>query len=127
MATSVCTFLQQVKMTSLEVFNMFNEQLVISLPMKDFLFLAKLNSKSLFSGDLKAQVKSKPTSTEAADYFLDNKIAIDLSNSDNSSFLLLLKAMEEFNSTLKRLATKIKDLLGVEKPIHTSNMEECTG
>lgn len=105
-------------MASLEVFNMFNEQLIVSLPMKDVLFLAKLNSKGLFSGDLKAQVKSMATSTEAADYFLDNKIAVDLKNSTDNSFLQLLKAMEEFNSTLKVLAVKIKELLGVEKAIH---------
>ena len=64
------------------------------------------------------------TSTEAADYFLDNKIAVDLRNSTDNSFLLLLKAMEEFNSTLKVLAVKIKELLGVEKAIHGSNSEE---
>ena len=85
---------------SLEVLKQFNENLITSLPMKDVTFLAKLTSKGLFPGDLKAQVKSQPTSTEAADYLLDNE-----------SFMLLLSAMEEFNPSLQSIAKKMKTKL----------------
>jgi len=96
---------------SLEVFKQFNEILIKSLPMKDVTFLAKLNSKDLFPGDLKAQVKSQPTSTEAADYLLDNKIAVDLKSGNDMSFMQLLSAMEEFNISI---ATEIKGKLSKE-------------
>ena len=97
---------------SLEVFKQFNEILIKSLPMKDVMFLAKLNSKGLFPGDLKAQVKSQSTSTEAADYLLDNKIAIDLKSGNDKSFIQLLSsAMEEFNISI---ATEIKGKLSKE-------------
>jgi len=48
--------------------------------MKDVLLLADLHAKDLFPGDFKAKVKAiyVPTATEAADYFLSNKIEKDL-------------------------------------------------
>ena len=108
---------------SLEVFKQFNENLITSLPMKDVTFLAKLNSKGLFPGDLKAQVKSQSTSTEAADYLLDNKIAVDLKNGNDESFMKLLLAMEEFNISM---ATEIKKKLNEEvSPTRTSE-EQCS-
>jgi len=101
-------------MTSSEVFTQYNMKLVTSLPMKDVVFLAALNTKGLFSGGLKAKVKAMPTATEAADYFLDNKIEKDLINGNNDSFLQLLSVMEEYNESLKVLATEIKGKLKVD-------------
>jgi len=100
-------------MEFLEVFKQFNAKLITSLPMKDVVFLAKLNAKDLFSGGLKAQVKAISTATERADYFLDNKIEKDLINSNNSSFLQLLSVMEEYNESLKMLATEIRGKLQI--------------
>ena len=93
---------------SLEVFQRYYESLITSLPMKDVVFCAKLTSKGLFPGDLKAQVKSLPTSTEAADCLLDNNIMVDLKNGDDESFMQLLSAMEEFNPSLESIAKEIK-------------------
>ena len=98
-------------MTSLKVFNKFNEKLVTSLPMKDVIFLAKLTSRELFPGDLKDQVKEKSSLAEAADHFLDNSIKKDLKNDVDESFLKLLSAMEEFSPQLKTLAAEIQDQL----------------
>jgi len=98
-------------MTSLKVFRQFNPKLIKKLPMKDVLFLAELNAKDLFSGDLKAQVQAKPTDAEAAGHFLDNKIEKDLINGSNDSFLCVLSVMEEYDKSLKVLATEIKEKL----------------
>ena len=99
---------EKITSLSLAVFTHFNENLITSLPMKDVTFLAKLNSKGLFPGDLKAQVKSQSTSTEAADYLLDNKIAVDLKNGNDESFMQLLSAMEEYNSSVESTAKEIR-------------------
>lgn len=95
-------------MTVLDIFSEFNEKLLYSLPMKDVTFLAKLTSLHLFPGDLKAQVKAKSTSAEAADHFLENTIEKDLRSNNNESFMKLLSAMEEFSSQLRDLASNIK-------------------
>ena len=108
------------------MFKQFNLNLITSLPMKDVVFLAKLNAKDLFSGSLKAQVKAMPTATEAADYFLDNKIEKDLINGTNESFLQLLSVMEEYNESLKVLATKIKGKLKVDVLPEVSDHEQQT-
>jgi len=113
-------------MDSLKVFKNFNGKLVTSLPMKDVVFLAELNTKDLFSGDLKAQVKAMPTATEAADYFLDNKIENDLLNSNTNSFLQLLSVMEQYNEPLKQLATEIKGNIHVDVLPATSDNEQST-
>jgi len=105
-----------------EVFRQFNEKLVTLLPMKDVVFLAQLNTKGLFSGGLKAKVKSKPTAMEAADHFLDNKIEKDLINGNDNSFRQLLSVMEEFNESLKVLATEINGKLSA-----VSSHEQPTG
>ena len=114
-------------MTSSEVFQQFNTKLVTSLPMNDVIFLAELNTKGLFSGGLKAKVKALSTATEAADYFLDNKIEKDLLNGNNDSFLQLLSVMEEYNESLKVLAVEIKGKLNVEYlPVVPRHMESTS-
>jgi len=112
---------------SIEVLKHFNEKLITCLPMKDVTFLAKLNSKGLFPGDLKAQVKSQPTSTEAADYFLDNKIMVDLKNDNDESLIQLLSAMEEFDISLKSIAEEIKKKLSEKTSSTESQFLNTTG
>jgi len=113
--------------SNLEVLKQYNENLITCLPMKDVTFLANLNSKGLFPGDLKAQVKSQVTSTEAADFLLDNKIAMDLKNGNDESFMLLLSAMEEFNVSLASIAKEIKEKLGKEIPSSRRSEEQHSG
>ena len=84
------------------------------------MFLARLTSKGLFPGDLKARVKSQPMSTEAADYLLDNKIMVDLKNGDDESFIQLLSAMEEFDPSLESFAKLIKTKLIANKSDQSS-------
>ena len=113
-------------MSFVEVFRKFTAKLVTSLPMKDVVFLAKLNAKGLFSGNLKAQVKAMSTAAEATDHFLDNKIEKDLINGYNDSFLQLLSVMEEHSESLKKLATEIKEELKVDILPATSNNFQST-
>ena len=113
-------------MTSSEVFKQFYMKLVTSLPMKDVVFLAALYTKDLCSGGLKDKVKAMPTATEAADFFLDNKIEKDLINDNTDSFLKLLSVMEEYNESLKVLAMEIKGKLKVEILPVSSNHEQPT-
>jgi len=113
-------------MDSSEVFTQFNMKLVTSLPMKDVIFLAALKTKGLFSGGLKAEVKGMPTAIERADHFLDNKIEKDLINGNNNSFLQLLSVMEEYNESLKVLATEIKRKLKVDVLPEVSDHEQQT-
>jgi len=94
--------------------------------MKDVLFLAELYAKDLLSGDVKAKVKAMPTSTEAADYFLDNSIEKDLINDNNDSFMQLLSVMEEYNESLKVLATEIRGKLKVNISSAASKNEQST-
>ena len=110
-------------MDYLKILKDFNVKLVISLPMKDVVFLATLNQKGFFSGGLKAEVKAKSTATEAADYFLDNKIEKDLINGNSNSFLQLLSAMEKYDSSLESLATEIKQAL-TAVVLHVANKTE---
>ena len=105
-------------MNSLEVFNEFNEKLITSLQMNDVIFVAKLNSKGLFCGNLKHEVREKAsTSTaEAADHFLTHTIEKDLAIGKDDSFIKLLSAMTEFDSdSLKSLAAEIKIKLGMQE------------
>ena len=94
-------------MASMEAFYKFNEQL-LSLPMRDVTFLAKLTRQGLLPGDLKAKVMEKSSLAEAADYVLDNSIKKDLKNDNEDSFVKLLSAMEEYDSRLSTLAAEIR-------------------
>jgi len=96
----------------LQVYKEFISKLTGLLPMKDVIFISNLAQKSLFYGDLKAQVKSKSDSAEAAEHFLSNAIELPMINGDCEPFTKLLTVMEEFDSTsLKKLAAEIRQQL----------------
>ena len=81
------------------------------MPMKDTTFIAKMYSKYLFPGNLKAQVQTKSSSQEAAAYYLDNYIQKDLKNGRNNSFLKLLSTLEEWGDTCKDISLEIMQKL----------------
>ena len=81
------------------------KDLVTQLPFDDVLFRSCLESAGLFEGNLKEELKAKPTSAEKAEHFLDCKI-----KKDPKSFTVLLAVMEEFCSdSVRRLANKIRE------------------
>ena len=119
-------------MASIEVFNRFSIKLLISLPMQDVIFLTALDSRGLFPGDLKDQVKAKAatSSAQAAYHFLNIKIEKDLKIGNNESLFKLLSAMEEFSEELRTLAQDIKRIIndtvlstsGLEQSAHTTGL-----
>ena len=81
----------------------YYRDLVTLLPFNDVYFRSCLETAGLFEGNLKEEVKAKPTSAEKAEHFLDHKI-----KNDHGSFIKLLTVMEEFSSdSIKNLASKI--------------------
>jgi len=87
-----------------QVFTKYYSDLVALLPFNDVHFRSCLETAGLFEGNLKEEVKAKPTSAEKAEHFLDHKI-----KNDHGSFIKLLAVMEEFSSDcVKNLASKIK-------------------
>lgn len=98
-------------MSALAVFTKYYEKLVSSMPMKDAIFIAKMYSKSLFPGDLKAQVETKSSSQDAAAYFLDNSIQKDLKNGRAKSFMKVLSTLMEYGDTCKDLSSEIMQKL----------------
>ena len=109
-------------MSALDVYYEFSPKLVNSLPVKNPIFCAKLLQKGMFSGDVKARVKSQPTDAEAAEYFLEHVIQPPWDSGDTGPFEKLLTVMEQFNSQpLKILASMIRQKL--EDGAKTSGMD----
>ena len=101
-------------MTALDVLHEFYPDLVTSLPMKNDMFIEMLDKKGLFFGNMSATVQSKPTSADAAAYFIDNVIERSLSGSFVyiEVFEKLLAVMEEFNTQpLQLLSSSIRQQL----------------
>jgi len=86
-----------------QVITKYYRDLVTLLPFNDVHFRSCLETAGLFEGNLKEEVKAKPTSAEKAEHFLDHI------KNDHGSFIKLLTVMEEFSSdSIKNLASKIK-------------------
>ena len=78
--------------------------LIDVLPMDDARFRSKLYSAGLLPGNLKEEVKSKPTQADKAEHFLDNGI-----KRDDNSFKKLVKVMAEWSDhAVKGLANQIQ-------------------
>jgi len=101
--------------------NVFYEDLITSLPMEDAIFIAKLQKSNLFPGNLKATVKSKNTSADAAEFFLEQTVYRDLKNGRADSLKNLLSVMDEFSPSLETLATKIKKTIHLDEDSGTCN------
>ena len=88
-----------------KVIKKFYLDLVTLLPMDDATFRAKLHAAGLLPGNLKDELKYKPTAADKAEHFLDNGI-----KSDSASFLRLLSIMSNSdNYQLKEIAEKVKE------------------
>ena len=86
----------------------YSPQLLTALPMDDATFIASLRAARLLPGNLKAVIKSLPTSADKADHFLDHVILPNISN-DYDNLLALLSVMENSDyPSLNKLAVAIK-------------------
>jgi len=99
-------------MSALQVFQDNYEALVTSLPMDDVIFIAKIHSRRLLPGDIKAKLKKLDTPAEKATEFLDQMIEPFLKNDDVTPLKKLLTVMEDSgNDSLKKLAKTIRSVL----------------
>ena len=99
-------------MSLLQVFQEHYLSLIQSLPLNDDMFIARLYSKHLLPGDIKATLKSLPTPAKKATEFLDQIIEPSLKNNDVTPFKKLLTVMEDSgNDLLKKLAKTIRSAL----------------
>jgi len=89
-----------------DIIRKYNVELVGSLPMDDAVFRAKLGSAGLFPGNLKEEIKSKPTVADKAEHFLDHGI-----KDDTECFNKLLTVMDG-DDRVKELAEKIHTEIG---------------
>ena len=92
----------------MDVYMKFYKDLVMVLPMDDVTFTASLYSLHLLPGDMKDQLKLMSTSKEKATHFLDNVIAPAVAVDNTKVFQSLLAAMEDYGSTVAKLAKDIK-------------------
>ena len=77
--------------------------LIDVLPLDDVRFRSKLQSVGLLPGNLKEEVKSKPTPAEKAEHFLDSGIKCE------DSLKELAKVMAEWSdSAVKKLASQMQ-------------------
>ena len=97
----------------------FYSELVDKLPMDDAGFRGKLYTADLLPGNLKQYIKTLPTSTEKAEYFLDEGI-----KNDFKSFQNLVTVMERCkHKRVKELAEQINRVI---QP-HQSSVSKSDG
>ena len=76
--------------------------------MDDTTFISNLFAAELLPGNLKAEIKSLPTSVDKADYFLDRIIFPNLDN-DKTNLCKLLDVMEKSNNAaVKNVAAEVR-------------------
>jgi len=87
-----------------ELFLKHYKTLVAQLPMDDVLFRSELYSSKLLPGNLKDELKSKPTKADKAEHFLDIII-----KKSEVNFKKLIAVMQEFdNQMLQKIANEIR-------------------
>ena len=96
-----------------EIYDKFNKNLIIVLPMQDVHFMASI--ASLCTGNLKKEVEAKGTQSQAAAHFLSNAIEPHIPGKDDDYGILdieplnkLLEEMIKYGSAAGNLAKAIK-------------------
>ena len=89
-----------------------NFEKLLTLPMDDSTFIAKLITNKLLSGDTGEKIEAQSTPADKASYFLNHMIkpSLDLGNVD--SFNRLLSVMKQCDyGHIKQLALEIKSAI----------------
>ena len=103
------------KTSAKELFEYYNQGLLVCLPMKDITFLEVLKRRNLLPDDVKSSLVQMDKTTERSSYFLEKIIKTGFDNGSDSHFTNLLAAMIESNyENVKDLAIEIQDKLGVD-------------
>ena len=103
------------KTSAKELFEYYNQGLLVCLPMKDIKFLEVLKRRNLLPDDVKSSLVQMDKTTERSSHFLEKMIRTGFDNGSDSHFTNLLAAMIESNyENVKDLAIEIQDKLGVD-------------
>ena len=106
----------QFTMTALakNLFEHYNQGLIVSLPMKDIAFLEALKEKNILPDTVRNFLEQCSRPSEKSSYFLENVIKKGFDRGDDSCFTNLLAAMKESSyDTVKDLAVQILSKLGM--------------
>ena len=102
-------------MAHVKVYEKYIEKLVTALPMDDVKFTTQLSTKRILPDSVDAHIKSLPTPSNKADYFLKKVIKSSLDIGETTEFKNLLIVMEKCGySHVERLANKMKSDLDKE-------------
>ena len=94
----------------------FYSDLVSTLPMDDACFRSRLHSANLLPGNLKAEIHSKPTRADKAEYFLDHGI-----KNNSMNFKKLLEILENWDDQVViNLSKQIRNEIDEKKFGNTS-------
>ena len=97
------------------MYEKYFSDLVKVLPMDDVTFKAQLSSNNILPDGVDAHIKSLPTVSDKADYFLKQVIKPSINISETEEFNNLIATMKECGyAHVKRLASKMKSFLDKE-------------
>jgi len=89
----------------------FTYKLLVSLPMDDNIFVARLLQSGLLPGDTKTKMRSLSTTTEKVDYFIDNVILPNVAANGTALQDLILVIENGNYYFMNKLLSDIKDSL----------------
>ena len=103
------------KTSAKELFEYYNQGLLVCLPMKDIAFLDILKRRNLLPDDVRSSLVQMDKTTERSSYFLEKIIKTGFDDGSDSHFTNLLAAMIESNyENVKDLAIEILGKLSVD-------------
>ena len=85
------------KTSAKELFEYYNQGLLVCLPMKDITFLEVLKRRNLLPDDVRSSLVQMDKTTERSSYFLEKIIKTGFDDGSDSHFTNLLAAMIESN------------------------------
>ena len=102
-------------MAHMKVYKDYMVKLVKALPMNDVTFTTQLSSNNILPDSVDAHIKSLPTKSDKADYYLKNVIQSSLDIGETEELDNLITVMEKCGySHVEKLAKGIKSNLDKE-------------
>ena len=93
----------------MEVYQKYIDKLVKALPMDDVTFTTQLSSNGILPDSVGAHIKSLPTSSDKADYFLKSVVKSSLDIDDTEELNNLITVMDKCRYRhIERLGNKMK-------------------
>ena len=103
------------KTSAKELFEHYNQGLLVCLPMKDITFLEVLKRNKLLPDEVRNSLEQLNKTTERSSYFLEKIIKTGFDNGNESHFTNLLAAMiESSHENVRDLAIEIQNKLSLD-------------